>query len=422
MFLHTICSGGNRPWLLVCMRPKDFQAARENFGRVRHIGYHIPREIPKSWTYLQEGWNTHARTPVTRAIEAAVAGDNSTSSAEFHLFGSCLKKSEKQNSKKKKKTQHKVVVASSVKLALPVSVSLDKKAYTIAALVKHFACHQKEPSVLYGAVEYAPSDRERDHLNGILARLVADPRTHGLSTNKILHQYVKKADAFAHYEGVEWEKWFIQELERIRLHTSSPPSPASNTKPSQTGNTAAIKLYLTQIGITDNDVICFVADLCDLAGPATRPFDIVEQWYKVLSACSSHWCRPTLWWCVGSTLVMYHVDGVTRSSEGGVTAPATCIENWDMLAIIRLLQCSIFSEKVRRAVHNVNEYTRRDIAHERFDCEWKHSCQCLVELLKVLGCSMHAEKLKKWYNSKAHTADGGEGDLLMCEVCMLVIF
>merc|ERR1712048_408208 len=67
---------GTSPCLLVCLRQKDFQAVSEGFGRSHHVGSRMPREIPKSWTYLQEGWNTHARAPVTEAIEAAVAGDN----------------------------------------------------------------------------------------------------------------------------------------------------------------------------------------------------------------------------------------------------------------------------------------------------------------------------------------------------------
>ena len=118
---------------------------------------------------------------------------------------------------------------------------------------------------------------------------------------------------------------------------------------------------------------------------------------------------------------MYDVGTVTRSSEGGVTAPATCIENWDMLAILRLLQCSMFSEKVHRAVQQVNEHTRRDIAHERFDCEWKDSYQCLVELLQALDCPRHAEELERWCKSKAYTSDGGEGHLFVDVIRMFVL-
>ena len=118
---------------------------------------------------------------------------------------------------------------------------------------------------------------------------------------------------------------------------------------------------------------------------------------------------------------MYDVGTVTRSSEGGVTAPATCIENWDMLAILKLLQCSMFSEKVHRAVQKVNEHTRRDIAHERFDCEWRDSYECLVELLQALGCPRDAEKLERWCQSKAYTAEGGEGHLFVDVIRMFVL-
>ena len=378
----------------------------------------MPREIPKSWTYLQEGWNTHARTPVTKAIEAAVAGDNSPISAELNLFGSGVKKPGKEKKKKNKKKSKKN--ATSVKLVLPAS--LDDNCHKIGALVNHFDLHKKDPGMLYGEVQHAPSDRERDHLIQKLGELLSDPKTNGLSTQQILHHYVKQADVFAHYNGAEWDKWLIEQMDHIRLmKPSSPPLPVSNAKPGPTGKTPALKLYLTQLGITDSDIITFIVDLCRLSGPGTRPFDIIEQWYKVLTACSSHWCRPTLWWCVASTLVMYDVGTVTRSSEGGVTAPATCIENWDMLAILRLLRCSMFSEKVHRAVQQVNEHTRRDIAHERFDCEWKHSYQCLVELLQALDCPRHAEKLERWCQSKAYTAEGGGGHLFVHVICMFVL-
>ena len=91
--LYLFHVGGSRPWLLVSLTSESFRAAREYFGRDYYVGSHLPREIPKSWTYLHEGWNTIARTPVTSAIEAAITGDNSTVSAEFHLFGRSLKKS-----------------------------------------------------------------------------------------------------------------------------------------------------------------------------------------------------------------------------------------------------------------------------------------------------------------------------------------
>ena len=51
--------------------------------------------------------------------------------------------------------------------------------------------------------------------------------------------------------------------------------------------------------------------------------------------------------------------------------PATCLENWDMLALLHLLRSNIFASNVRTAVCNINEYTRRDMAHERLDCCWE---------------------------------------------------
>jgi len=269
-------------------------------------------------------------------------------------------------------------------------------------------------------VQHTPSDCERDYLTGKLGELLSDPTINSLSTKTILHQHVKKADAFAHYNGAEWDKWFIDHLERTRLQSSTPPLP-NNPKLGPTDNSSATKQHLTQMGVVDNDMITFIVALCGLAGTGTRPFDIIDQWYKVLAACSSHWCRPTLWWCVASTLVMYDVGTVTRLSEGGVTAPATCLANWDMLAILKLLQCSIFSEKVQHAVQKVNQHTRRDIAHERFDCEWRHSYLSLVQLLQALDLAEHAAKLEAWCESKKYTANGGEEHQFM-RACYVHVF
>merc|ERR1711907_720846 len=87
------CQCGSRPWLLIYLSSESFRLARESFGSDYYVGRHLPREIPKSWTYIHETWNTIARTPVTAAIKSAMTGDNSTLSAEFYLFGSSLKKS-----------------------------------------------------------------------------------------------------------------------------------------------------------------------------------------------------------------------------------------------------------------------------------------------------------------------------------------
>ena len=362
------------------------------------------------------GWDAFARTPVVGAIESATDSGAASTSAVFHLFGNGSKHPE--NKPHKKKNTKKASVSSSVRLSLPAC--LDTGVYKIAALVNHFTLQQKNASVLYGAVQHTPCDRERDHLTRRLGELAADPTTNGLSANEIFHQCVKKADVFAHYKGPEWEKWFIAELECIRLQPSVPPVAFDKGISDPRGSAAAVKQYLTEKGVSDGRLICLVVDLCRMAGPLARPLDIVDQWCKVLSACSSHWCRPTLWWLVASTLAMYNVDGVTRSSEGGVLAPATCIKNWDALAITRLLQCGIFPDKVRQAVKNVTEYTLRDIAHERFDCEWSRGCQCLLELLQALDCPSDAATLREFYESKTHSNDGGEADLPEHAVRMFV--
>ena len=403
-FIHA---GESRPWALIYLTAEHFSAACTYFGDAPGINRNrdIPRGIPTPWTYLQEGWDTFARTPVAGAIEAAIEGDTASTSAVFHLFRGRSEHLEQKKNQVKNASQ--AGLSSSIRLSLPAS--LDAGVYKLAALVNHFSMQQKEPAVLYKAVQHTPSNRERSYLIRQLAKIVADPDSNGLSAKEIFYQRVKKADALAHYKGPDWEKWFIQELEHSLLHRSSPSLPASMGKSNANGSASAVKRYLEQKGVTDSALTSLVVELCRLAGPAIRPVDIVEQWYKVLTACSSHWCRPTLCWCVASTLAMYDINGVTRPNEGGVTAPATCIESWDVLAITRLLQCGLFPDKVHRAVRNVHEHTLRDIAHEQFDCDWNRDWQCLVELLLALDCPKDAAKLREFCESKVHSNDGGAG-------------
>ena len=390
---------------MVYLTAEHFKAACEHFGGAQGINCNIPRGIPTPWTYLQEGWDTFARTTVTSVIQAAIDGDNASTSAVFHMFGNRSEHLEQKQNQMKNASQ--ASTSSSIRLSLPSS--LDAGVYKLAALVNHFSLQQKQSDPLYETVRHKPSNQERDHLVRQLGEIIADPTTNGLSAKDIFHLRVKKADVFAHYKGPDWEKWFIHELERILLHRSSSPVPASMGKSDQSGSATAVKRYLEQKGVTDSGLTSLVVELCRMAGPATRPFDIVKQWYKVLAACSSHWCRPTLCWYVASTLAMYDINGVTLSKEGGVTAPATCIKSWDVCAITRLLQCSLFPDKVRRAVQNVHEHTLRDIAHERFDCDWSRDWRCLLELLQALDCPKDAAKLREFCESKVHSNDGGAG-------------
>ena len=101
------------------------------------------------------------------------------------------------------------------------------------------------------------------------------------------------------------------------------------------------------------------------------------------------------------------MDSLTRVCGDSVTVPATFVENWDMLAVIHLLQSDVFPEKVHQAVNIMNEYTRRDIAHERFDCDWQRDCGCMVNLLGALGCIADAVKLRTFYQAKHHVVAAG---------------
>ena len=54
--LHTIQHAGEgKPHLFVRLSSDAFNLARQKFGDTCHFGRGMPRELVKSWTYLQEG-------------------------------------------------------------------------------------------------------------------------------------------------------------------------------------------------------------------------------------------------------------------------------------------------------------------------------------------------------------------------------
>ena len=140
--------------LLVCLTPDAFDRARAGFGSAHHVGRQMPREVPKSWDYLQYGWNTCARTPVASAIESITDGDEN--SVIFHLFGDGAK--EKSTRKKKKKKTKKG--RSAVRLVLPQH--FDAQVNKVAALVDHFANNRGTPKLYDNAVTYHASKYERE--------------------------------------------------------------------------------------------------------------------------------------------------------------------------------------------------------------------------------------------------------------------
>ena len=101
------------------------------------------------------------------------------------------------------------------------------------------------------------------------------------------------------------------------------------------------------------EMISFVVELSSLVGHERSLYVLVNQWRSVIKTCSSHWCPPPLWWCIGSTLVGDNLLGMTRQYEGGVAIPATCLENWDMYTLLKLLQCNVFRVEVREAVDKI---------------------------------------------------------------------
>merc|ERR1712032_707892 len=63
------------PHLFLTLTPEVFDLVREKFGSAKNVGRELPRELPKAWTYLNEAWNTIARTPITSVIESVTGGD-----------------------------------------------------------------------------------------------------------------------------------------------------------------------------------------------------------------------------------------------------------------------------------------------------------------------------------------------------------
>ena len=87
--------------------------------------------------------------------------------------------------------------------------------------------------------------------------------------------------------------------------------------------------------------------------------------------------------------------------------PATCLTSWDMYPVLKLLQTSVFPNAVREAARMVLKFTRTDLCHERFDCDWQRDCNCLAKLLQSLDLQKAAATLREFCASKTHTNDAG---------------
>ena len=263
----------------------------------------------------------------------------------FHLFGDGAKKKSTRKKKKKKKGR------SAVRLVLPEH--FDAQVNKVAALVDHFENNRGTPELYNNAVTYQPSKHEREL-------------------------------------------------------TLQVPAPAGVSAENPPENVSMLKQELRSNGVVDEEMIRFVFDLSCLVEHQRSPDVLVNQWRSGIKACSSHWCPPPLWWRVASTLVGDNLINMTRQYEGGVVVPATCLENWDMFTLLKLLQSNVFPDKVNNAAVKSLEYTRNDLAHERFDCDWVRDWLCMEDLLTALGCSSEADKLRKFCESKAHSAKSGD--------------
>ena len=318
------------------------------------------------------------------------------------------KKSETQTTKKNK---GKTAVARSLHLELPER--FDGQVDKVAAVADHFTLHYdpNEATTLYREpVTYTPSRQELDKITDVLNKVIADPATSGLSVSEIHRNYIATNTSLGAYKGKAWNQYFVEELNRIR-HQPTPPLPRpslSTVDPADKG--ALIRQEFKKHGVCNAELITFVTDLSRLVRDDTRSvFLLVDQWRRVLKVSSSHWCPPPLWWCVGSTLVGDNLIGMTRPcKEGSAVMAATCLENWDIFTLLKLLQSNIFPDTVRKAAYNVKKYTRTDLAHERFDCDFRRDWGSMADLLNALDCPSAAAELREFCEPKTHNSDGGE--------------
>ena len=227
--------------------------------------------------------------------------DGDQNSVTFHLFGDGKRKTPRNKKKNKKK----------VRLTLPQN--FDVQVNKVAALVDHFVQNNDTPELYNNAVTYQPSKHERE----------------------------------------------------LELQVPAPAGVSAGNPPRNVLMKSMLKQQLRSKGVVDEEMIRFVFDLSCLVEHQRSPDVLVNQWRSGIKACSSHWYPPPPWWRVASTLVGDNLINMTRQYEGGVVVPATCLENWDMFTLLKLLQTNVFLNKVNTAAKNILEYTRNALAHER---------------------------------------------------------
>ena len=122
---------------------------------------------------------------------------------------------------------------------------------------------------------------------------------------------------------------------------------------------------------------------------------------EVLQQFASEWTTPCKWWRFARMLNPDPMHSMLRQYDG-VSAPATRIENWDLLGTLKLLQSNVFPASVREAAHQVNLGPRRAIAHEYLDCNWDREWRCFERLLTALGCHAEAGELRAHCEKKSY--------------------
>ena len=320
-----------------------------------------------------------ARNAVTSAIESAINGDAETLNLHIVEEGSQTAEPQKNTNKSREQNRTK-------RPCLLLPPSLDAEIHKVAAVVDHFNGKTARP----------PSEAEIKRITRRITSILSDPATNGLPASDLYTKYIAKDDVCSQYKGPGWEEWFILRVNHIAAGSCEVEPDNTDKFWSPIQENAFIKYP---------ELEQFVHDLSCLTTYTDDPVDIVKSWYKVMT-CTSTWCPLPIWWCVGAVLAGAQLDGVTRSCDG-ITVAAISLHNWDFLSIIKLLMSGIFGGKVQRAANAMNDHTRRDIAHERFDCDWHRDWICMLDLLDAFDCATEAAALRKFCEPRNQTASNG---------------
>ena len=378
--------------MFVRLTPEVFKLARKKFAVSRTLDFEVSRDVGKSWTYIQEGWNTIARNPVATKIEKVVGGRIADPyTAQFEL----------------PKTGKKTVI-----LHLELPQSFDSHLPNVIEIMSRFKQTKRTNDQPCRSNKGNPTPDPADNTTNAPAssaasfpQLPTNPNANVVKIALTLSKLVdKRGSADRTLEDLpssEKTDWLGAAQTLIQVYISGAAAATCSRNEAQI--TAALAQDLEEMFSFAQSVPCRDAK-------TTLPIAVLKRWTEALGACSSPWCPAPIWWCVGRALVGGKLSGLLRSdsdtSAAAFSRAATDLQNWDMLAFIHLLQSDLFPSEVHTAAEVMDEYTRRDLAHERLGCDWHRDFTCMVQLLDGLG--EDSSSLRKFCNLKPHSSNAGD--------------